>query len=604
MKQTPNINLPILEQGDKYLKETQNEAFSVIDREIAGLNSAISVLDNVEGSIVDTKNDVETLKNETNTLKASLNDMASNVIPNIQTSLDNIEKKQDYIIYLKKYKVPNKGDITQAFKEAISDVLTSNGKYRKIIFPEGEYYIGDISINLENLVSTTLIDAYSLSIEGASSKSTKLIVKDSATFGFHLVTGTFAISNLTIDGNSKKAFILGESFISQSGDLQVCKQTTFNDVNIFYANIGIEFRHCFDSSFYDCSVMWLKGDNGVALDFKGISHDNHNNINFIRCHVEGTYGENSTFVRIRKAGVGATRNINFLNSHFETRKRNTLLFDGEECSLIYFKGCQIQNSDTHSLPAASLNNVFKINNCRNICIENSQLNQVNNTEFKEIFKLIGKNTVFIKNSDIVLGGNLPSHSPTSKIYDKTEATNDVELNFIVEQCGFVDLNSVPVNGVSNKISTLRGTNINYFEIGDNNGCVSKKVSTNRGFLNPVEVERISPNGYKGVSVLSGLTTKQIEKDTSELIAVSTSGNTNRRGIYIISVDVPNNPSIILSSDGNNLYPLTTNDNVFSVNTDSVSDKFNLKLESGKLRIYNLYGSDRKIMVLPIMFPDF
>lgn len=55
MKQTPNINLPILEQGDKYLKETQNEAFSVIDREIAGLNSAISVLDNVEGSILDTK---------------------------------------------------------------------------------------------------------------------------------------------------------------------------------------------------------------------------------------------------------------------------------------------------------------------------------------------------------------------------------------------------------------------------------------------------------------------------------------------------------------------------------------------------------------------
>lgn len=90
MKQTPNINLPILEQGDKYLKETQNEAFSVIDREIAGLNSAISSLDNAEGSIIDTKNDVETLKNETNMLKASLNDMASNVIPNIQTSLDNI----------------------------------------------------------------------------------------------------------------------------------------------------------------------------------------------------------------------------------------------------------------------------------------------------------------------------------------------------------------------------------------------------------------------------------------------------------------------------------------------------------------------------------
>lgn len=594
---TENLKLPQYQNDDLFDMKEVNEAYKIIDEsykeqndnykqaiETSTINGAI---DNLE--LIDARKGKRTLGEK---------------ISEIDSQLEHIEKKQDYIIYLKKYKVPNKGDITQAFKEAISDVLTSNGKYRKIIFPEGEYYIGDISINLENLVSTTLIDAYSLSIEGASSNSTKLIVKDSATFGFHLVTGTFAISNLTVDGNSKKAFILGESSISQSGDLQVCKQTTFTDVNIFYANVGIEFRHCFDSSFYDCSVMWLKGDNGVALDFKEISHDNHNNINFVRLHVEGTYGENATLVRMRKAGVGATRNINFLNSHFETRKRNTLLFDGDECSLIYFKGCQIQNSDTHSLPTATLNNVFKLNNCRNICIENSQLNQVNNTEFKEIFKLIGKNTVFIKNSDIVLGGNLPSHSPTSKIYDKTEATNDVELNFIVEQCGFVDLNSVPVNGVSNKISTLQGTNINYFEIGDNNGCVSKKVSTNRGFLNPVEVERISPNGYKGVSVLSGLTTKQIEKDTSELIAVSTSGNTNRRGIYIISVDVPNNPSIILSSDGNNLYPLTTNDNVFSVNTDTVSGKFNLKLEGGKLRIYNLFGSGRKIMVLPIMFPDF
>lgn len=87
MKQTPNINLPILEQGDKYLKETQNEAFSVIDREIAGLNSAISVLDNVEGSIIDTKSDVETLKNETNTLKASLETMTYYVTPEMFGSI-------------------------------------------------------------------------------------------------------------------------------------------------------------------------------------------------------------------------------------------------------------------------------------------------------------------------------------------------------------------------------------------------------------------------------------------------------------------------------------------------------------------------------------
>lgn len=80
MKQTPNINLPILEQGDKYLKETQNEAFRVIDSEIAGLNRKIEKLDNVESSIIDTKSDVKTLKNETNTLKASLNEILNALV--------------------------------------------------------------------------------------------------------------------------------------------------------------------------------------------------------------------------------------------------------------------------------------------------------------------------------------------------------------------------------------------------------------------------------------------------------------------------------------------------------------------------------------------
>lgn len=140
MKQTPNINLPILEQGDKYLKETQNEAFSVIDREIAGLNSAISVLDNVEGSIVDTKSDVETLKNETNTLKASLNDMASNVIPNIQTSLDTIEN--DKINKISKLVYKKEGlswaDSIQQIEDEANQLYLSEGVKVKLKFPENE----------------------------------------------------------------------------------------------------------------------------------------------------------------------------------------------------------------------------------------------------------------------------------------------------------------------------------------------------------------------------------------------------------------------------------------------------------------------------------
>ena len=62
MIQTENINLPILQEGDKYSKDIQNQAFRDIDREIKGLNDRVKILDNVEGSIIETKEDVEALK--------------------------------------------------------------------------------------------------------------------------------------------------------------------------------------------------------------------------------------------------------------------------------------------------------------------------------------------------------------------------------------------------------------------------------------------------------------------------------------------------------------------------------------------------------------
>ena len=168
MKQTPNINLPILEQGDKYLKETQNEAFSVIDREIAGLNSAISSLDNAEGSIIDTKNDVETLKNETNMLKASLNDMASNVILNIQTSL---------------------GHITTLIKNSEEfKVALSLGK-KHLTLLEGVY-------NVDNEI--TLMD---ITIKGKNLENT--IIKATTTLdNMLLLKGNITLENITIDCNN------------------------------------------------------------------------------------------------------------------------------------------------------------------------------------------------------------------------------------------------------------------------------------------------------------------------------------------------------------------------------------------------------------------
>ena len=42
MKQTENLQLPMLQSGDKYTKETQNEAFKKIDLHLGGLAKRVN----------------------------------------------------------------------------------------------------------------------------------------------------------------------------------------------------------------------------------------------------------------------------------------------------------------------------------------------------------------------------------------------------------------------------------------------------------------------------------------------------------------------------------------------------------------------------------
>ena len=73
MKQTPNYNLPILEAGDKYLKDYQNDAFSVIDTELKAMNDKINTLDNVEGSILETSQGLKNTNAELDKIKNKAN---------------------------------------------------------------------------------------------------------------------------------------------------------------------------------------------------------------------------------------------------------------------------------------------------------------------------------------------------------------------------------------------------------------------------------------------------------------------------------------------------------------------------------------------------
>lgn len=91
MKQTSNYNLPILEAGDKYLKDYQNDAFSVIDTELKAMNDKINTLDNVEGSILETSQGLKNTNAEVIDARVGQSTLGDK-IRNIDTQLDTIPK--------------------------------------------------------------------------------------------------------------------------------------------------------------------------------------------------------------------------------------------------------------------------------------------------------------------------------------------------------------------------------------------------------------------------------------------------------------------------------------------------------------------------------
>ena len=98
MKQTPNYNFPILEAGDKYLKDYHNDAFSAIDTELKAMNDKINTLDNADGSILEISQELENTNAEiidARVGQTTLGDKIRNIDTQLDTIVHEIENKTD-----------------------------------------------------------------------------------------------------------------------------------------------------------------------------------------------------------------------------------------------------------------------------------------------------------------------------------------------------------------------------------------------------------------------------------------------------------------------------------------------------------------------------
>lgn len=150
MKQTENLQLPILQNGDKYTKETQNEAFKKVDLHLGGLAKRVNNIvasggeSNIE--IVDAR--VDTVNNiKYNTIGERMNNIASQLdnitllMPPPTTKEKNTENLQKLLdVALDKTKAVtirfNKGeyDLDECYVHSNTTLLLSN---ETILYSEG-----------------------------------------------------------------------------------------------------------------------------------------------------------------------------------------------------------------------------------------------------------------------------------------------------------------------------------------------------------------------------------------------------------------------------------------------------------------------------------
>ena len=74
MKFSENLNLPILQDGDKYSKEIQNEAFNTIDKECTNINNTIKSILDINDDVTDAIKTLGDISEELSDLKEKQNE--------------------------------------------------------------------------------------------------------------------------------------------------------------------------------------------------------------------------------------------------------------------------------------------------------------------------------------------------------------------------------------------------------------------------------------------------------------------------------------------------------------------------------------------------
>lgn len=498
MIQTENINLPILQEGDKYSKDIQNQAFRDIDREIKGLNDRVKILDNVEGSIIETKEDVEALKiNKADTITTNNKfEQTNQQINKINEQLDNIV--QHSFNSSKTYSVENLNSLElQSVINSMNDndTLIMNGVFiinESVIFSKDINIIGNNSIlvtNKEGLDCTFIFNNCSFTLDKINFNQnlkgrTSVEVNN---------CNNFRIENCSFTGYSKEY-----DYYKTDGGIRI-NNSKFGTISKCY---WVEHGNQYDTTSANLNRCVTIQDNS---DFITIDNCKVNKVNqgFVVASGKANKIINCDFNEVNDNGIYIVENIggciisknNFINMNDEAivlKGNNVLIdcnnFNGVTNNVIAFCGstinCKIINNNTiggnfikqrseypddvqtnllvknNTVSTGNVYAVIQIIKGENCIIADNTLECNISTAYRYIIKFEDTSSAKIYNNELINIGTAQDN--TYAIYLPTSFTKGIIQNNNTKGCRIKDesLNANIINQTLTNSNYMYGGSIN------------------------------------------------------------------------------------------------------------------------------------------------
>lgn len=353
MRFSENLNLPILQDGDKYSKEIQNEAFNTIDRECTSIKNTIkSALDISEdvsnaiktiGDISEELSDLKEKQNEDYYELLESNNYIGNQIRDINSQLDNMENN----IYVTPEKFGAKGDGVTDDYEALNNMFNSGynikfGHNKTYITSKICFHYNTYGGVIDGNNSTIKLIDNSGILEQIKNSSQTVAISQLLFLGNDNIT----IKNLNFDCNIDNNYFIfnGEKYYGYHADIKV------DGIPSKYITIDcIYTQGNNDIKIYNCKFKDF--GNGISLG-GGVHDTNQLSYNF--------YVENCTFEHGFRDQIYCfqVRNVNIKNCTFTNNQRKAIQFY-QNVGDCYVDNCNI-NVDVNAIrkwyPTWSKNN--------------------------------------------------------------------------------------------------------------------------------------------------------------------------------------------------------------------------------------------------------